>query len=727
MKMMRSRARCVTSSVMTERQLRDLTLKNIYFVPRDDLVHEVLIPCLSRTRSLSCMFGYFGSGALADLAPGLAEYLTSQTAPMRLLVSPNLEPGDLEAIREGVSTPAEVLQARLVSLLGEARITESALVRHTLECLSYLLASGRLDVRVAFMREGLFHDKVWIFSDPSGQVVVSGSSNLTRSGLLTNHEQVRVEQSWESADQLRAIADLTDEFEALWESRRDYASCVELPVAVRERLLKEFHPEKPPDANDFEMAWRHDYLRGLAAPPIGEVPQDRPVFTIPTWLEWRGGDFAHQGFAVEAWEAAGRRGILEMATGSGKTITALVAGHRLAEDEGSLLIVIAAPTLPLVEQWADEARLFSLTPVVPHGSRADKLRSVEEACQRLAFRSTNVEAVVVTHDLLCDEDFQNVVARRRGSSLLVADEVHNLGRAAFVERPPDFFGFRLGLSATPVRQYDEVGTDALLAFFGDVVFRYGMDQAIGRALVPYDYYVHPVRLGPSEIDEWQELTHRLRQQGWKMRSDDPEHSKDLQILLNRRRRILETANEKIDVLRRLLQQADPRTIKHTLIYATDKAPEQLEAVNAMLADELGVRYHQITSTETQDGRLVARIVQSFRDGSIQVLTAKRVLDEGVNVPEIATAYILASTTVERQWVQRRGRVLRRCDAIGKDHAVIHDFLVLPPRDAAVDEDIRKLLRGELERIGEFARLSRNAGDAEGARAVIQPVIVEYFG
>lgn len=707
--------------------LRELDqLRAVYIVPRDDLVHEVLIPALKRTDRLACMFGYFGSGALADLAPGLSEYLAAENEPVRLLVSPHLEPGDLEAIREGVSTPAEILEARLVDLIGEATISEMALVRHTLECLSYLLAAGRLDVRVALMRDGMFHDKVWFFGDGSDRLVVSGSSNMTRSGLLMNHEQVRVEKSWGTHDQKSAIDELTEEFEALWESRRDYAVCIDLPVAVRERLLKEFHPESPPDPRDFELAWRHDYLKGLAAPPTQPPDYERPRFAIPSWLEWQDGDYAHQGAAVAAWEANNYRGVLEMATGAGKTITSLIGTHRRWTPAQGLLVVVGAPSLPLVGQWRDECRLFGLDPIVPGGGRRQKLADVQAAISRLAMKTSEVEALIVTHNLLCDPEFQQLVSSARVERLLIADEVHNLGREAFLDNRPEFFEYRLGLSATPVRQYDPEGTQEVFDFFGPVVYRFGLEDAIGTCLVPYDYYIHPVRLSHDEMDDWRDLTLKIKQQAWKIHSDDPNVADDMQRLLNRRRKILESAGGKLAVLRGLLQDEQTVSTRHTLVYTTDKGPEQLENVNALLGD-IGLRAHQLTSAETQDGRLVARVVEAFRSGAIQVLTAKRVLDEGVNIPEIAQAFILASTTVERQWVQRRGRLLRRCDAIGKDHAVIHDFVVLPPPDDGIDEDTRKLLRGEFDRLGEFARLARNNAAAGGPRDVLRPIVLEYFG
>jgi len=714
--------------------LRDLHgIRPLYIVPRDDLVSEVLVPCLQSTTSLSCMFGYFGSAALRDIAPGLAVFLGRSTERMRLLVSPNLSADDLEAMRTGVTTPAEVLERRLAELLGEAAVSESALVRHTLECLAYLLAAGRLEVKVTYLPDGLFHDKVWFFADASGAVVVHGSSNLTVAGLTRNHEQIRVEKSWSGQDQATVITELAEEYEALWDGRREYAVVLDLPLAIEQNLIKQYEPDTAPTHADFEAAWKHDYLRGLAPLPAAAnqspISTPAPQFMIPPHLEWETGDFAHQGVAVRAWEEAGRRTILEMATGSGKTVTALVGAHRLYAEQTPLLVVIAVPILPLVRQWADEARAFELGPVIPgdQATRRAKLAAVESALRRLRLHAATVECLIVTHDLLCDREFQQLVAQHRGPSLLIADEVHNLGSPSFRSRPPECFSARLGLSATPVRQYDDEGTAALVDFFGDIAFSFTLQDAIGTCLVPYDYYVHPVALTHDELSTWFELTTQLNR--LIRRADEGDHMTErrIQLLRNKRRLVLEDATGKLDALEEALARAGPRSLRHALVYATDKRPEQLRAINRMLR-QLGVRFHQLTDAETSRPRLAGEVLAAFRQGDLQVLTAKRVLDEGVDVPEVATAFIVASTTVERQWVQRRGRVLRKCDAINKHHAELHDFLVVPPADElGSDDDVRNLLRGELDRIGEFGRLARNAAAADGALAVIHPIVIEYFG
>ena len=248
-----------------------------------------------------------------------------------------------------------------------------------------------------------------------------------------------------------------------------------------------------------------------------------------------------------------------------------------------------------------------------------------------------------------------------------------------------------------------------------------MEEAIGKCLTEYDYYVHFVELTPDEMREWSDLSDQIASQAWKLEAgtSDPY----LDNLLRQRRLVLETAEGKIEVLAGLLDSQAPRELRYTLIYATDKEPVHLEEANRLL-ERRRVLFHQLTQEETRSSKRTKDILSAFQDGMIQVLTAKRVLDEGVNIPQIKLAYILASTTVQRQWVQRRGRLLRKCSAIGKTHAVIHDFVVLPPGTSAatveqLDQDARRLVRSELNRVWEFARLSRNGPLAGGAYEAVQ--------
>lgn len=665
------------------------------------------------------MVGFFSSSVLASLAPGLATYISRARHSFRLIISPLLRPEDQTALEDGVKSPEAVAR----EILEELVVTEDLLQQHTLKCLSYLLRAGRIEIKIALMRDALFHPKVWMFETNGDVMAAHGSSNVTYAGIKKNIEQIAVSKSWEDPKQRYIVDKLVYQFGRLWENKDDTCVIVALPQAVRDRLLKTYSSEVPPT----EAELRALYSRALGSSDRDGGTVDAPVlpdrtFSIPAGLRYEDGTFEHQGKAVKAWCVAGFRGVLEMATGSGKTITSMIGAYRLFNQRKPLLIVIAAPYVPLIEQWCEEIEPFGLKPVnlTIVGGAQKRAAELQKIKRRLRTGLSKVEAVIVSHDTLCTPGFLDAVESFECERLLIADEAHNLGSPSFINRPPTFFEHRLALSATPVRQYDQEGTDALLAFFGPVVFEFTLEEAIGRCLVEYEYYVHPVYLTEREMDAWHELTDKIKQIAW--RNNDGEPDEYLTKLLRDRRELLETAEGKLTALAGLLANEDLGSLRHTLVYATDKGPEQLDAVNRLLRDK-NLLFHQLTAEETADRAQTTRIIRSFQNGEIQVLTAKRVLDEGVNIPQICKAFILASTTVERQWIQRRGRLLRKCSAINKTHSVIHDFLALPPgMEDGLDADVRGLVRSELRRAQEFARLAKNAGRPDGPLVLIDKMV-----
>jgi superfamily II DNA or RNA helicase len=343
---------------------------------------------------------------------------------------------------------------------------------------------------------------------------------------------------------------------------------------------------------------------------------------------------------------------------------------------------------------------------------------------RAALRSNDrrTEVIVMTNSLFSsDPGARQLAATLPGDTLtvLIGDEMHNLGVPTFLEDPPEQFQKRIGLSATPIRQYDPDGSDRLFDYFGKPVFEFSLADAIeAGCLTPYRYQLHEVHLTEDEMDKYADLTDELRASGFRV--DDKgqtviDNSK-VERLLRERRSVLENASGKIEVLRELLSK-DPRAVRRTLIYASAKPKvvgtgRQLEEVNALLT-ELGIISHQFTNAETSrsDAR---RILDLFAAGDYQVLSAMKVLDEGVDIPQTDTAYVLASSTVTREWVQRRGRILRR--AQGKTEATLHDFLVIPP-DSSTSYG-KSVLRGELKRAEEFVGLSSNEWETGGPRSVI---------
>ena len=707
---------------MTLRTIPDI--RPLYILPKDPLIDDVLIPCFQSATYVDCMMGFFSSEILVSIAPGLATFINCSDESLRLIISPLLRTEDKEAIEDSIVPSEDIATAALKDFV----VTENSIAQHTLKCLSWLLRHGRVEIKIAMMKDALFHPKVWLFREDDDVIAAHGSSNMTYAGIQKNIEQISISKSWEEYTQHYTTERLCEQFREFWADENEACTIVSMPQAIKENLLKTYNLDIPPTEDDFHMLYKQ------ATDTIEESPatydfgkSSRPSFTIPSELRFEDGPFEHQGRAVKAWCEADHQGILEMATGSGKTIAAMICAHRLYNVEKPLLIVVAAPYIPLIQQWCDEISPFGLKAVNLTEAKGAKKRAVElnKLEKRIRFGISDIEIIVVSHRTLCDSEFKAELKKFDCKTLLIADEVHNLGSKGFITNPPDFFDYRLGLSATPIRQYDEEGTEQLFAFFGPIVFQFTLEDAIGRCLVEYEYYVHPVELTEDEMDEWYALTEKIGKNAWRQEDLDAD-DEYLMKLLRDRRALLENAENKIAVLEDVLTQREDFTkLRHTLIYTSDKAPQQLKDVNTLL-NKHGVLFHQLTYEETGDREKTRRIIQSFQEGTLRVLTAKRVLDEGVNIPEIEKAFILASTTVERQWTQRRGRLLRTCRETGKRHSEIHDFMALPTDLDNIDDTARTLIESELKRIQAFAYLAKNFGRPDGPLSHIDQLVKTLY-
>ncbi|MFQ3617931.1 MAG: DNA phosphorothioation system restriction enzyme [Cyanobacteriota bacterium] len=444
-----------------------------------------------------------------------------------------------------------------------------------------------------------------------------------------------------------------------------------------------------------------------------ELPkQPAGVPALPSWLKLR----PYQQQAVDNWFANKGRGTLKMATGSGKTITALAIAARLYHEIQLQALIIVCPYRHLVQQWARECRKFGI---------ADPVLAFESVSQwqgRLSNQLYNVKAgnqpfltVITTNATLITSGFQSQLPYFPQKTLLVGDEAHNLGAKRLAASLPRNIGLRLGLSATPERYFDEQGTDALLDYFGQVLEpEFTLKDAIAQgALVHYLYYPILVELTEPETERYLELTKRIGRALAK--GADPDEDDGLAALLNQRARLVGAAENKLEALRELMRSR--LDTSHTLIYCGDGSVEddtsteslrQLDAVTRLLGHELGYRVNTYTAETTLDEREDLR--HQFETGELQGLVAIRCLDEGVDIPAIETAIILASSGNPRQFIQRRGRVLRPHPR--KRRATIFDMIVLPPDFGRETLEIeRNFLRKELTRFVEFADLADNAGEA----------------
>lgn len=697
----------------------------IYEVPYDDLVGQVLIPACTAAGEIHISSGYFTSESLAQIAPGLAAFINDTTGQVRLLLSPSLNAEDEAAIRQGSESPQAVIDRVSAELLEGSALSPSAVARHAAECLSYLLATGRLELRFVLMDAGMYHKKYWIFRDGEDAVLVHGSGNVTGRGLLVNGEQMAVERTWTGASAALRVQRLQETWQEEWENRRERSITVE-PLAALQ-VLKSMEGRTAPTAEDFLRAWMKDDTAGLAGITIPSALRPLPRLRIPDGLEWQSGKYAHQGRAVEAFRNAADCGVLAIATGGGKTRTSLVAATLIQDDfDGPLLLVILVPTAPLVAQWAEDVRSFGVEPQIPSSlTPAQRRPWADEVAIRLSSSRKRTEVLLMTPDLLLsDASVMSLIEGTPASTktMLIGDEMHGLGTDRFLASVPSRFEARLGLSATPVRQYDPDGTDRLFEYFGPTAFEFDLKEAIeAECLVPYDYVIHVVELTEDEFDDYKRLTAQLVRAGAFDKDDgrSADGNSRVEQLLRDRRAILEYATAKLGVLESILADMGPASIARTLMYASGKAPprgrsRQIEDLNRLL-DKHHVIYHQFTSEESSNPHRSQEILRRFGTGDYQALTAMKVLDEGIDVPQTDTAFILASNTVRREWVQRRGRVLRTAE--GKTKATLHDFLVVPPDRE--DPAGRNLTRGEVERAEAFMALAANQWEPDGPRVILR--------
>ncbi|MCW6036120.1 DNA phosphorothioation system restriction enzyme [Spirulina subsalsa FACHB-351] len=481
-------------------------------------------------------------------------------------------------------------------------------------------------------------------------------------------------------------------------------------------------PDLPEDTSsppwleiDWEaLAQRYSFPAGVrergAAYEVGEKTEGLGVPQMPRDLVLR----EYQRQAIASWFHNRGRGTLKMATGSGKTITALAIATELYQQIQLQVLIVLCPYRHLVTQWAKEAEKFNLQPILA-------FETVHQWQNQLANQLYNIRVgtqpfltLLTTNATLINPGFQSQVKYFPPKTLIVGDEAHHLGSPQIEESLPRTIGLRLALSATPERYFDDSGTECLFSYFGGVLEpEFSLADAIQQgALVRYQYHPLFVELTEGEAWAYAKLTKRI---GWVLADGEQRtNSQLLTALLMQRSRLIGAASNKLNALQTLM--ANRLHTSHTLFYCGDGSVQgiskcdrrQIAAVTRLLGHQLGYR----VNTYTAETPLIERekIRQQFEQGELQGLVAIRCLDEGVDIPAIQHAVILASTGNPRQFIQRRGRILRPHPS--KQQATLFDMIVLPPQlERDTWEVERTLLKKELVRFLEFAQLADNAPEA----------------
>ncbi|SEG19636.1 DEAD/DEAH box helicase family protein [Vibrio hangzhouensis] len=708
-----------------------LNLKTKYDSDEDHILKSFYIPLLARASQYDRAVGYFSSEVLSSVAEGLEKFVEAG-GKMRLIIGDPLSDCEYEALMEGKSNPIEAKSEQLCQLLQETKNRKLCLLK-------YLIATQRLDIKFAFTHRGMFHKKIGVFSQKGEQVVFSGSANETIAGLSKyNSEEISVFFSWRGSFSDYGQVEV-DDFEALWNDRKKRTRVVSLTSSAYQKirngvdlgkLKKELFPivdENSDQQPFFEYSFPKSKQTIITVEVDAKTP--RKPLTVkgkPFTL------FPHQVGAIESWRKSGHQGLFKLATGAGKTFTSISALVELYEERRKIkqptFAVISVPYVELANQWVQELSPFNIVPVQCYEKFKKWNTALEKKILRFCGGRLDFVCVVVVNKTMSSATFRGKISKIPNEDLVfIGDECHHLGSQGYFDALP-LAKYRIGLSATPFRsEEDEVEGSPfpdtvkqnLLSYFQGIVSEYTLNDAINDGiLAPYKYDLVPVRLTEDEQARYDEYSEKI--QKMIIRAQSSSLSGDERLMLTTwcgaRARIIATCEGKIPALINYLKQNPTLSLAHSLFYAgegtspDDEVPFITLVTNRL--HEFGCKVAKFTSQESSAER--RRIMNNFKNRDIDALVAMKVLDEGIDVPVCQSAFILASTRNPRQYVQRRGRVLRRAE--GKNEALIVDFVVLP-FPGVNNNYSQNLRRAELERIEDFQLTASNS--EEVARRIIE--------
>lgn len=699
---------------------QELDIKKEYRSLLDSVAKDFYISLLSQAVKYQRAVGFFSSSSLVEISKGISE-LAKNGGKIQLVASPYLSDEDVEAIKSGYAMRDQVVKEAIRREMTEGR---TPFEKARLNLLANLISDNILDIKIAFTedsdRMGMYHEKMGIITDAEGnRVAFAGSMNESATAMTLNYESIDVFCSWKGEED-RVIAK-ENAFASIWNDTEPNIKIIDFPELKQEiiekykRSVPDFEIDKKEYAPDIDTVLHTD---------LGVYSEYGPKF--PEWFKLHD----YQDEAITEWQKRNYRGIFDMATGTGKTYTGLGALTTLSKNIGhKLAAIIVCPYQHLVEQWVEDILKFNIDPIIGYSdsSQKDWPKRLKDAIrdQKLKVRGKEFFCFICTNATFSSDYVQTQLAKIKSDTLLMVDEAHNFGAPYLSCLLYDNYKYRLALSATLDRHNDEEGTAKLYDFFGEKCIEYTLDRAIEeKKLTKYKYYPIVVTLTEEELEAYDNLSYEIGKCIMKGKNGKMELSSRGEKLALKRSRIVAGAKNKLTMLEEVIQPYIHD--KHILVYCgatkgleqnqdrTDVDSEdirQIGAVTDLLGNKLGMEVSQFTSKESVEEREVLKREFSAGD-TLKVLIAIKCLDEGVNIPKIKTAFILASTTNPKEYIQRRGRVLRLAE--GKEYAEIYDFITLPYDTESVtsltEAQVKRnstLVKNELRRAEEFSRIAVN--------------------
>lgn len=719
--------------------------------------------CLCNSTQFDLMLGFFSSSAINLLSYGFASFLYNG-GRMRLIVNDILTEQDKKAIASG-EMGASLLPYFDITNIELLKNTLSERDAHFFDCLAWLIRNNRLEIRIVAPKEGIgiSHTKTGVFSDGLNEVGFDGSCNFSRTALIDNLESLTVSCNWDGSIPTATINSLKDDFELVFTGKDESVVFIsadkvrtQIEGTFKNKELKELLEDEykfiQQDISDKSLPQTVINALGNAKSKVEIEIEKTKAKTASGTLQnhepcfpYESGPRDYQKQAFENWKNNGQKGLFAMATGTGKTITALNCLLEIYKRNGYYKAIILVPTITLVEQWETECRKFHFNNVVKLYSRnknwQDQVERItlNEKCQKGLDKGQNFIVISTYASFSRDNIFAAINCFKKAQVLLIADESHNMGSPRIISRLASInYLRRLGLSATPERQFEDRTNNKLFTFFGaknEYTYEYSMEEAIKNGvLCKYYYYPHLIKLTEVEMDQYLVLSKKIAKYFNYTTSSFEKEDDVLKMLLLARKRIVHKAANKLEIFKKIVQNrfASKGDLKYSLIYVPEgNRPDYLSGTDYFdysdqidddfesdhLIDQyteiiLNVNKYITVRKFTAGQKDRDTLLNDFANGKIQVLTSMKCLDEGIDVPRSEFAVFCSSTGNPRQFIQRRGRVLRKHK--DKHMAEIHD-LVVAPEVGSFSESYkmeRALLRNELLRVKEFSMLSINPSTSQ---------------
>ncbi len=642
---------------------KDLNIKISYIsCGNENIAKSFLNPALQQTKLYQRSVGFFSSSVFATILDGIVS-LSRNEGTIQLVASPKLSQDDIDAINAGYKQREETIKN---AFTNDFRLALNDFDDNKLQLLSALIAKGTLDIKIAVTDTiGAYHDKLGIMEDFNGNVLVFyGSANSSLNGYQNNYEKIRVVKSWLEENKA-IIEDEKKEFLSLWNGTNPFVKVYSYKESAQQNIL--------------------------------EIIENRKKFSQkqqPIKLR----DYQEE--AINAWVKNNYHGFYVMATGTGKTWTAIYSSKDLLSKK-SAMIVICAPYKHLVKQWADDViKTFPAAKIIMVSSENSIWeQQITQEIIRKQYKKDHQIIIISTIASFKKDRFMEVISKSNEDKLLIVDEAH-----CFTDRTEGIkscFQYMLGLSATPFSGSSAQKGIKLMKFFGGQVFNLPIEKALNKGfLVPYYYYPIYVNATDEEEGQFKYYSQKIASCFKNNHCVNP----DLLVKSIRNRlRIISMAEEKQDSIDNIIDTIIEKD--HFIVYCGDgrlfdnnsgEEIRHIQSVKRVLTNH-GYKSSQFTAQEDMKTRMI--LVDAFNKGEISALAAIRCLDEGINIPSIKSALILSSNDDYREFVQRRGRILRTHDK--KDYANIYDVIVLP------SHDLQSWAKIEFRRFHEYAKLSKN--------------------